>query len=77
MCLRCLIMVLFCKIHDLSVHCDSLVQSRCHGVPEGGSLKSPPPPTPSLRQKIVFDKLNEFEGSKMMCEDVFFLSVPF
>ena len=29
------------------------------------------------RPKIVLDKPNAFEGSKMMCEEVFFLSVPF
>ena len=34
--LRRLIMVLFCKIHDLVVHCASFVQSRCPGAPEGG-----------------------------------------
>ena len=36
MCLRGLIIVLYCKIHDLVVHCASLVQSRWPGAPEGG-----------------------------------------
>ena len=68
-------MVLFCKIHDLGVHCASLVQLGCHGAPERGIVQSP---LFSLlfATKNVHDKPNAFEGSKMMCE-VFFLLVPF
>ena len=80
-CLRGLIVVLFCKIHDLVVYCASLVQSRCPGAPEGDIvLNSSPPPPPSqlfATKKIVLGKPNAFEGSKMMCEEVFFLLVPF
>ena len=67
-------MVLFYKIHDVVVHCASLVQSRCPGV---HSLKFLPPPFLIVRlKKIVLNKPNAFEGPKMMCEEVFFLSVP-
>ena len=71
-------MVLFCKLHDdLVVHCASLVKSRCPGYPEGGIVLNSPPF--SIVRNIFFcvDKPNEFEGSKMMCEEVFFFSVPF
>ena len=50
------------------------------GPRRGHSLKflPPPPPSPLFATKIiVLDKPNAFEGPKMMCEEVFFLSVPF
>ena len=44
-------------------------------APEGE--KSQIHPFPIVRdKKIVLDKPNAFEGSKMMYEEVFFLSVP-
>ena len=71
-------MVLFCKIHDLVAHCASLVQSRSPGAPEGGVVcNSHHLPHCSKQAKIVLDKPNAFEGSKMMCEEVIFVSVPF
>ena len=49
------------------------------GPRRGNSLNSPPPPPSPLfaTKKIVLSKLNAFEGSKMMCEEVFFLLVLF
>ena len=44
MCLRGLIIFLFCKIHDLVVHCDNLVQLRCPKTPEGDIFLNSPLP---------------------------------
>ena len=76
LCLRCLTMVLLKKIHDLVVHCVSLVQSRCPGVQEGDIVYPPLSPF-FVTKKIILDKPNAFQGSKMICEEVFFLWVPF
>ena len=46
------------------------------GPRRGNSLKCTPSPLFATK-KIVLDKTNAFEGSKMMLEEVFFLSVPF
>ena len=71
-------MVLFCKIHDLVVRCASLVLSRCPGAPEGDIVLNSFPPSPLFATiKVVLGKPNAFEGSKMMCEEVFFRLVPF
>ena len=62
-------MGLFCKIHDLVVHGASSVQSRWSGAPEGGIVKNASPLSPLFAtKKIVLDKPNAFEGSKMMCK---------
>ena len=42
------------------------------------SLKFLPPPSPLFATtKIILGKPNAFEGSKMMCEEIFFLLVQF
>ena len=51
MCLRGLIIVLFCRLHDLDVQCASLVQSNCSGAQKG--VISLTPPSPLFATEIV------------------------
>ena len=61
MCLRCLIIVLFCRVLGLDVQCTSLVKSNCSGGSEGHSLTPPPPPLSVVCdriKKLFLDKPN-------------------
>ena len=79
MCLRGLLVVLFCRIHGLDVQCASLVQSNYYGAQKGALSKIPPqPPPPPLSslfatEKLFLDKLNALKWSTRMYEEVFLL----